>query len=261
MSQKHEKWFQRLTINNSAQVQLFCFTYAGGSASNFIPISKLLSSNIEVIAIQLPGRASRFVEPAYTCMTKLVDDLVPAFMEFNSKPYAVLGHSLGARIGFQLVNALYERGYAQPQHFFASGSRGPDCKSLYTNIFELPDKAFVEKITRLGGIPSAVLENKELMELITPLLKADFQLADTYRYLGQSEFSCPITTFSGTKDEGIQEADVDTWGNYFTGDYQHFTINGGHFFIDSNPSTIVDVINNEIGTRELINLGTESNIL
>ncbi|HKD74923.1 MAG TPA: thioesterase domain-containing protein, partial [Ktedonobacterales bacterium] len=61
--------------NPQARVRLFCFPYAGGGASLFRAWPDELSRDIEVCAIQPPGRENRFREPRYTSLSSLVPDL------------------------------------------------------------------------------------------------------------------------------------------------------------------------------------------
>ena len=65
---QNNPWFAFVKSNPSANLRLFCFPYAGGSAMMYRTWSDFLPTNIEVCPIELPGRGSRMREKAYTNM-------------------------------------------------------------------------------------------------------------------------------------------------------------------------------------------------
>ena len=70
----------------------------------------LLPPAIEPIAVQLPGRADRFGEPAFDRMAPLVDELVEVLKPLLDRPFACYGVSMGSRVAWALAHALRERG-------------------------------------------------------------------------------------------------------------------------------------------------------
>jgi surfactin synthase thioesterase subunit len=44
----------------------------------------------------------------------------------------------------------------------------------------LPEREFVEELPRLNGTPAEVLAGSELLDLMLPVLRADFEMAETY---------------------------------------------------------------------------------
>src|SRR5690242_16395324 len=67
-----DPWVIRYRQNPQAHLRLFCFSYAGGGASVFRSWGEALPSEVEVCAIQLPGREYRIGEPAYKRLVPLV---------------------------------------------------------------------------------------------------------------------------------------------------------------------------------------------
>jgi medium-chain acyl-[acyl-carrier-protein] hydrolase len=47
------------------------------------------------------------------------------------------------------------------------------------------------------------------MELMLPLLRADFELVQTYRYSAGSPLDCPTTALGGLQDEEVCRADLE----------------------------------------------------
>ncbi len=177
-------------------------------------------------------------------MTMLIDELVRIIPKILNKPYIFFGHSLGSRVAFELMDKLSTLNHTLPQHFIASGSRGPHKKSDSKNVAHLPDTEFIIELGKLNGTPREVLDNKELMNLFLPVLKADFSIAENYHYKGNSTFECPVSVFGGKED--INVTDLSCWQKHFSMDVDLHLISGNHFFIDSNKETVLQKLNDII---------------
>src|SRR5215213_9694754 len=93
-------WLVNWKSNRSAGVRLFCFPYAGGGDSIFRSWQQSLSDTIEVCPVQLPGRGPRIPAPPCTDINRLVRCAAQALAPYLDKPFALFGHSMGARIAF-----------------------------------------------------------------------------------------------------------------------------------------------------------------
>lgn len=236
------KWFIIPKPNVNADLRLICFPYAGGNASTYMSWVQSLPANVELVIVQAPGRGMRMCEPAFTDMQDLVSDLMKSMPKVLNKPYILFGHSLGSRIAFELMSQLKTFSYALPQHFIASGSRGPHIKSNKKPIFHLDEPEFIAELKKLSGTPVDVLENKELMELFLPLLRADFEIADKYCYAATADFNCPISVLGGEDDIEISLLQLESWGELFTSKPEVYLLPGNHFFIDSNKDLVLQKV-------------------
>ncbi|WP_196137568.1 thioesterase II family protein [Aliikangiella sp. G2MR2-5] len=240
------KWFLTPQRILDPQLRVFCFPYAGGSASTYIPWAKKLPYNVELVAVQPPGRSSRILEEPYTDMNELITSLFPEFVNLTDKPYILFGHSLGSRVAFELAKKCLQEKVNLPLHFFASGSRAPFIPCREEPIYNLPDNEFVDRLRTLNGTPAEVLQNKELMELCIPLLRSDFKIADTY--LANTETVIPLSAsvLSGTNDIEITSEDLNAWKKVFSKIDELKYIEGDHFFIESNRDSVIDFVNSTI---------------
>ena len=59
----------------SARIRLLCFAHAGGTAQAFYPWPRLLPADVELCALQLPGRARRLLETPPTHMDAILGRL------------------------------------------------------------------------------------------------------------------------------------------------------------------------------------------
>lgn len=175
-------WFGKLRSSPHTRLRLFCFPYAGGSSLIFRQWPQYLPSAIEVCPVHLPMRHNRMHEAAPTRLLTLVESIAHAIRPLLDMPFAFFGHSMGAIISFELARTLRAQGAGEPAHLFASGHRAPQLPNPVLPMYNLPDSELLKEINRLNGTPPEVLEHPELMQLMLPLLRADFEAIETYSY-------------------------------------------------------------------------------
>lgn len=225
-------WIQYWKQKPGARLRLFSFPYAGGSASIFHNWSERFPPEIEVCPVQLPGRENRLREPAFSRIQPLVDSLTSALLPYLDMPYAFFGHSMGSLISFEFARHLRRAGYGSGLvHLFVSGHRAPQIPDPDAPIYHLPDKDFIEGVRRLNGMPEAVLQNKEFLDMILPLLRADFALCETYTCIDDKPLSCPITAFGGLQDDEAPHDTLAAWKEQTRGQFKLHCFPGDHFFL------------------------------
>ncbi|MEJ6475000.1 thioesterase II family protein [Pseudoalteromonas piscicida] len=228
----------------NASLRLFCFPYAGGSPSIFTPWIEKVGEHVELVFVQLPGRGARLIEPAIDNMPQIIDTLMQHQDFITSKPFAFFGHSLGSRISYELASQLHQNALPTPRKIFASASRAPHCSSSSTPMHDLPHDEFITKLRDLNGTPKEILDNAELMELLLPLLRADFKIADTY-VANQHPLSSPIHVFHGIEDDILDEH-VDAWQDLTEHPCTMTKFEGGHFFIHQYADDMIAIINQQL---------------
>ncbi len=227
-------WLPPTRPRPNASVRLFCLPYAGAGATVFRGWSDLLPQ-LDVVPVQLPGREGRIGEsPAVD-----VDKLATALLPHTDRPYAVFGHSFGARLGFELCRALRARGARPPVWLFVSGAQAPHLPQLKPPASVLPDDEFVERVTELGGTPPEILGDPEMRALALPVLRADFAYVDRYVYEAGSPLTCPITVYAGDRDGETRVDDLWAWAEHTAGAFAVRVLPGDHFFLHSARSQLV----------------------
>ncbi|MEO1622862.1 MAG: alpha/beta fold hydrolase [Cyanobacteria bacterium J06632_3] len=212
------------------QLRLFCFAYAGGSAWIFRPWAKQLPNNIEICAIELPGRGKRLVEPALTDLATIVQSLGPQLLPLLDLPFAFFGHSMGALVAFELCRWLRSAVQLAPKHVWISAARAPHLPIPQPLMHQLSDQDFIERLKQYQGTPISVLNNSELMDLMLPTLKADFTALETYTYQPSMPFTFPITGLWGNRDNIVNQTDVAAW-QVHTSKFSLEMVLGDHFFM------------------------------
>ena len=234
MAANKNKWVKEFPKPGAATLRLICFPYAGGSAQVFKDWGKLLPASIELCAVQYPGRGSRFTEPAITDMGEMLDAIEANLGSYLNKPFAFYGHSLGAGLAFELTRRLEKKG-VQPKCLIVSGRNAPHVETEHEEVHTLPDAEFQAKLAEMNGTPQEVLAHPELMELMLPLLRADFTLAETGDFDTETMINCPMRAYGGLTDEDVPLKGIEGWGKY-SNNFKHHMLPGDHFFLADDQS-------------------------
>ncbi|WP_088243857.1 thioesterase II family protein [Calothrix rhizosoleniae] len=228
---------------SQASMRLFCFPYAGGRALIYRSWAKSLPTNIEVCAIELPGRGSLLKETPFTQMEPLIETIAQIILPKLDKPFALFGHSMGALVSFELANLLLHKYGIKPAHLFISARRAPQIISKEPPVYSLPEPEFIAELHRLNGTSQEILANKELMQLFLPILRADFEVLETYTYRPLPPLECPITAFGGLSDPEANINELEAWAKQTKSTFSLKMFQGDHFFIHSAQSQLLEFLN------------------
>ncbi|HWK89893.1 MAG TPA: thioesterase domain-containing protein, partial [Longimicrobium sp.] len=231
-----------------ARLRLFCLAHAGGGASAFRGWADALPPEVEVCLVQLPGRENRIREAPFDRLEPLVEALAEAVQPFLTLPFALFGHSNGALIGFELARTLRARGQPGPVHLFASGRRAPDAGQLRAPTAHLPDIAFLDTLRELGGIPDALVEHPELLQLLLPTLRADVALNEAYVFTDEAPLACPITGYAGDLDPRAAPAEMEGWARHTSAGFALRRFAGGHFFPQTHRAEVLRALSADLGS-------------
>jgi medium-chain acyl-[acyl-carrier-protein] hydrolase len=232
--------------NPAARLRLFCFPYAGGGATVFSTWPRGLPPEVEVVAVQPPGREARLSETAYSDMVQLVEAMHRELRPHFDKPFAFYGHSNGGLMAFELARALRRAGEPMPLQLFAGGRPAPQLELDDPPIHALPRDEFIQELRRFAGTPEEILEHEEIMELIMPLLRADFALGETYRYVPGPPLDLPISAYGGEHDAEVSEAQIEAWREQTAGEFRMRMFPGDHFFINGDRALVLAEISREL---------------
>jgi len=184
--------------------------------------------------MQLPGPDEKIAKPTFDRMQELVQAAINGLVPAVLPPYSLFGHSLGALICYELINALQQQGHPMPQHLFVSDAIAPHISRTTMPVHELTDNRLIEEVARYGGFNEEIFDHHELMELLMPRLHADFALFETYTYQKRTPLSCPITAFAGQANRYVQRNSVEALQYHTMAKFQYESLPVGHFFLNKS---------------------------
>lgn len=226
-----------------ARLRLFCFPYAGGAASLYRTWPQYLPADIELCAVQLPGRENRIRERPFPNLVELVGALLPNLSPYLDKPFALFGHSMGSLIAYEVAQQLHKYGQP-PTHLLVSGRRAPMLPEPEALLHTLPsDEAFLTELQRrYNNLPAIIFEDAEVRELFVPLLRADFTLLETYQYTTKKALPCPLVALGGEADPHAIRAELQAWQALTQTDFALHLFPGGHFYLNEQAQPLLATI-------------------
>jgi medium-chain acyl-[acyl-carrier-protein] hydrolase len=240
-------WLLRPLAGRGVRLRLFCFPYAGGGGSLYVPWAREITSVAEVWAVQPPGREGRLKEQAYTDLPQLMDATYEALQPYLDVPFALFGHSMGALLAFEFARRIRRAGGPQPLRLLVSGHRAAQLPSPHPPIAHLPDAELVTEVRqRYGGVPDEVLAHAELMALLVPCLRMDMALIERYRHADEAPLDCPVSAYGGLDDAEATEAELAAWRTQTSGAFRMERFPGTHFYVRSRRTELLLAIRRDL---------------
>ena len=214
---------------------LVFFPHAGGSA-NFYRHMVTTRSDVDVLAIQYPGRADRLLEPCHGDLTQLADELAVELMALPARPCTFVGHSMGAIIAFEVARRTEAAGHA-PVTLVVSAARAPhDPQHVIDRDAPWNAEQAIQSLVAMGQVDKELLADRRISEIILPYLRADYEMLQRYKYVAGPSLNGDILAVTGADDHDVTDAHARLWRDLTTGRFRHEQLPGGHFYLMANPA-------------------------
>jgi medium-chain acyl-[acyl-carrier-protein] hydrolase len=208
---------------------------------------RLAATGIEVWTAQLPGRENRIHETPLDHLPSLVNQLAGHFPAGHEPPFLFFGHSMGGLLAYELARALRQNRRTAPILLIIAAAAAPHAPLPEPHLNNLPRPALLAALeTRYGGIPPAIVDHAELLDLLMPPLRADMRLCETYVYRPEPPLSCTIITLGGLEDSAITRRDLTGWQQHTTQQFELHLLPGGHFFVQQEVDTLLPLLSKRI---------------
>ncbi|MFI1202611.1 thioesterase II family protein [Streptomyces sp. NPDC020883] len=234
-------WLRCFRTRPDSTARLVCFAHAGGAASAFRTWPRRLPDGIELHAVQYPGRQDRAGEPHIDDMEAMADAAAAALRPLLDRPMALLGHSMGAAIAYEVLRRLEDDPDTTCAHLFVSGHPAPDLRRP-GSLHQGGDAGLIEDVRRLGAIPPEALDNPTLRELFLPTLRADYRLIERYVPTAGAPVRTPITVLMGEDDPEVTRPEALAWSDTTSGAFVLRSFPGGHFYLTTHETQVVDAV-------------------
>lgn len=213
--------------NPSARI--VCFPHAGGSASYFFPLAKLMPADVELNAVQYPGRQDRRHEPFEDNLARMADRICGELEPASGVPVALLGHSMGALLAFEVCLRL-EAGGHQVRRLWASAAPAPSLH-VAERLHLVADEDLVALLQRLDGTSTELLSDPDILAMVLPAFRHDLKAIETHGYPVPDLVDAPITALIGDQDATVTPDRVAGWRSSTRAEFDLISFSGGHFYL------------------------------
>ena len=241
-----------------AGIRLFCFAHAGGGPSFFRAWRQALAPAVDVRPVLLPGRESRVRELPYRRMEQLLDPLCAALIPYLDRPYALFGHSMGSIIGYEVARRLAAGAVRPPTCLLVSGRRAPARPARRRKFSTLTEPEFLAAIAALNGTPPEVLSQPQLLQLLLPTLRADFELNETYQPASGPPLGCPLTAYMGLDDPEVNPPELLAWHTETSAEFTLRTFPGDHFYLRAGRPDVLSAIRQDLSRAQAATVAFDS---
>jgi surfactin synthase thioesterase subunit len=224
---------------------LLLLPHSGGLAQGYADWARWFPTTVRLVAAQYPGRGPRYGEEPARDLTALADPLAEVVADLEG-PVHVFGHSLGALLGFEICWRLHRAGRPATA-FFPSSAAGahihPPGHTDREPADEPSDDELIAVLRERGGMPQEVLDNPDLLELVTESCRVDMEISRQYRYGAQRRvLDCPLVAFGGGADTAVPADTLDRWRDLTTGPAEVHVFPGGHFYLHRHMAAVTATI-------------------
>jgi medium-chain acyl-[acyl-carrier-protein] hydrolase len=247
MSFNSNHWFICPRANPEAEIRLFLFPYAGAGPTAFNQWTSGFAGSVEIYIAHYPGRGSRHQEAPIKEIRTLAGRFSQAVQPLSDKPFAFFGHSLGGLVAFELTRLLHQENLPAPRMLFVSACGAPQLPDPNPPIHNYPDREFTKSLQDLNGFPSELLHQPEVMQLLLPILRVDFEAVESYQYQPDiSALHLPVVALAGLDDPRVSRDRIEGWASQTDAGFRSHYFPGDHFFIHAGREAVIATIASEL---------------
>ncbi|WP_369213410.1 thioesterase II family protein [Streptomyces flavofungini] len=236
---RRTRWFTTSGADPNADVQVFLFPHAGGTAPAYQAWGATLPSSMEVRTLQLPGRQERFDEQPFTDVEPLLDALQEAFeAELDGRPYVLFGHSFGGMLAYRLSVAAAWNGLPEPELLAVSSwAPGLGWAAELAQVATMSDGELLARVAELGLLTEGTSLDAATLASIMPAIRADFLAAGSLDEDGEPA-PCPVAAYGGESDPIVPPGSLSVWAEHTTDFLGTTQSPSGHFHLFDDAAAV-----------------------
>lgn len=227
----------------SPRLRLFCFPYAGASGAVYGKWQRVLPPEVQVCAIEPPGRLSRQGEPAHRSMESFVAALDEHLSGLLDVPYVLFGYSLGSLQAFEWAHHLIRSSRPAPRYLIVAARSAPQVPHRLPPLTGFAPAQFLRELqTRYGALDPLILQDPDLLRITLQIMRDDMAIFDTYQCRDVPALQCPILALGGSADATIAKPELEAWSAQTSSRFEARWLTGSHFFIRERPDEVTRIV-------------------
>lgn len=217
----------------------YAVPHAGAGAAAVRDLCRRVGRHASAAAVRLPAREARLNEAPMLSVDEIATHAAEAIATHSEgRPITMYGHCSGAIIAFEVVRRLPPNSV---RSLFVSSHQSPD-RIPQGGFWRKPTGVFLERVAADGYVPAFILEDEELLEMIVPALRADYQAIESYQVADDAKVSVDIVGLLGDRDATVPLIDFESWADFTTGSVRVRQLPGAHNLLLDHTDDVADVI-------------------
>jgi len=235
-------WIHRFLSLEAPRMRCFIFPHGAAGPHVCSKFASKAHKDIDVIAMQLPGREARSNETSMQCVKSLALKMIDAGVwdVDTVVPFVFVGFSFGAILAYEVAKQLSEQGKRLPVQIVVCASPPPGHASNLPHVDEaMPDIDFLTQTNAFTGtsVIGDALQNNSVVQEIARALRSDIaacvQYHRAFSFSNESRLSVPIFAVAGLQDDPFILNSLHLWSK-FSEECSVYMGNYAHLFIDND---------------------------
>ncbi|HWO19183.1 MAG TPA: SDR family NAD(P)-dependent oxidoreductase [Kofleriaceae bacterium] len=216
-----------------ASCLLVCLPSAFGDSRMYEGWQDALGPEIAVGVVDTPGHGRRAGERPLRRVEAIVDWIYPALAAHVGRPFALLGHDLGAILAFELARRLRRDGLPLPAHLFVSAAMAPSIHS-FPLLHQVPGERFLRLL--------ALMDRMVAPDVSEAAARADCCAMSKYVCRAEAALDVPIAAFIGDRDGFVPRESLRPWSDQTSRSFALSVLPGEHTFVRGASSPVVPAL-------------------
>lgn len=197
------------------------------------------ADSVELVAVHTPGREELLDERPYTDAAALADAIAGEIMGYGDRQRVIVGHSVGALVGREVVKRLPP---TSVRLLVVAAAVPPD--RLTDDHLQVTDDDLLDAMRHFAGGPVDATPDPASLAPFLPVFRADLAVFESCRttWTPGERLDVPVLGAFGTADAEVTEADREAWHRWTTGAFRIRMFAGDHFFpLDRGAELIAEI--------------------
>ncbi|PWJ23316.1 surfactin synthase thioesterase subunit [Branchiibius hedensis] len=233
-----------LGLGDDSEDVVYAFPQAGAGAAAVRPLCADLGWPAATAAVRLPGREARLDEAPLTDLAMLSDGACEAIVAHaRGRRVTLLGHCSGAVIAFEVARRLDPSCLSR---LVVSAHCSPS-DIVRRGVWRWPTPKLVDLVSCEGRIPAEVMADDELLELVVPAIRADYQALETYQVDEGAAVDADVIAVVGYEDHLLSAEQLRGWSRHARGRFTVHVVPGPHDLLHTHHREVSTVVRRESG--------------